>query len=124
MASNGTDRGGLLSAGGILNIMAGVFEINAGVIFSLGGSMPWSLRLFPFLPGVWWEAFMDGWTVIIGGILLALGILAVTGGISAIRGKRFGLSLAGAICTLPTGILGILAVIFVSLTKREFRAEN
>jgi hypothetical protein len=124
MASNGTGKGGLLSAGGILSIMAGVFEINAGVIFSLDGCTPWSPGFLPFLPGVWWEAFMYCGTVITGGFLLALGILAVTGGILAIRRKMFGLSLAGAICALPTGILGILAVIFVSLTKREFRAED
>jgi hypothetical protein len=125
MASNGSDRRGLLSAGGVLSIMAGVFEINAGVvIFLTGGIEPFPLWLFPFLPSVWWEACRHDWRVIMGGLLLALGILAVTGGISAIKGKRFGLSLAGAICALPTGILGILAVIFVSLTKREFRAEN
>jgi hypothetical protein len=125
MASNGTDRGGLLSAGGILSIMAGVFEINAGVIFSLGGCMPWSLWLFPFLPGFWWEAFMSYCgTGITGGFFLALGILAVTGGILAIKTKSFGLSLVGAICALPTGILGILAAIFVALGRREFRAED
>jgi len=125
MASNDTDKGGLLSAGGILSIMAGIFEINAGVIFSLGGCTPWSLWLFPFLPGFWWEAFMSYCgTGITGGLLLALGILAVTGGISAIKTKSFGLSLAGAICALPSGLLGILAVIFVALGKREFGAER
>jgi hypothetical protein len=55
-----------------------------------------------------------------GGLLLALGILAITGGISAVRRRSFGLSLAGAICALPKGILGILAIIFVALGKREF----
>ena len=50
----------------------------------------------------------------------ALGIVAIVGGISAIRRNVFGLSLAGAICALPSGILGILAVILVALGKREF----
>jgi hypothetical protein len=48
--------------------------------------------------------------------------MAIVGGISALRKKRFGLSLAGAICILPTVLLGILAVIFIALGKREFEA--
>jgi hypothetical protein len=127
MASNGTDRGGLLTAGGILSIMAGILEINAGVlIFFIRGIMPYQPWLFPFVlciqtPDV--EAPTYLWPMFTGGLLLALGILAIAGGISAIRRKKFGLSLAGAICALPKGILGILAVIFVALGKREFRAK-
>jgi hypothetical protein len=105
--------------------MAGILEINAGVlIFLTGGIEPYPLWIFPSLQVVWWEALQHGWLVIMGGLLLALGILSVTGGVSAIRRKRFGLSLAGAICALLSGLLGILAVIFVALGKREFRAEN
>jgi len=124
MASNGIDRGRLLSAGGILSIMAGIFEINAGVlIFLTGGIEPYPLWLFPFVlciqtPDI--ESATYLWPVFTGGLLLALGILAIAGGISAIRRKMFGLSLAGAICALPKGVLGILAVIFVALGKREF----
>jgi hypothetical protein len=126
MASSGSHRSGLLTAGGILSIMAGVFEINAGVlIFLTGDIIPYPLWLFPFLPGFWWEALQHGWLVVMGGLLFALGILAVVGGTSAIRRKRFGLSLAGAICTLlSSGLLGILAIIFVALGKREFGAER
>jgi len=58
--------------------------------------------------------------VIIGGCVGILGIVAIVGGISAIKRKKFGLSLAGAICALLSGLMGILAVIFVTLGKREF----
>ena len=61
---------------------------------------------------------------IAGMSLLVLGIIAIVGGISAIKRKSFGLSLAGAICALLSVPLGILAVIFVSLGKREFGAER
>jgi hypothetical protein len=128
MASNDNSRGKLLTAGGILSIMAGIFEINAGVvIFLTGGIMPYQLWLFPFLllvqtPDI--EARSYVWPMFTGGLLLALGILAIAGGVSAIRRKRFGLSLVGAICALPKGILGILAVIFVALGKREFGGEG
>jgi hypothetical protein len=60
----------------------------------------------------------------IGIIIVAAGLIAVVGGISAIRRYRFGLSLAGAICALPLGLFGIPAVIFVALGKREFEAQK
>jgi hypothetical protein len=81
--------------------------------------------------------------------IFAMGIVAIVGGVSAMRRKMFGLPLAGAICcalVAPVGfgeylvgfsvplvgrvwvwgwmILGILAVIFVVLGKREFRAKT
>lgn len=60
----------------------------------------------------------------IGVILAVLGIVAIIGGISVIKRRSFGLSPAGAICALlPINKLGILAIIFVSLGGREFRAE-
>jgi hypothetical protein len=119
-------RGGLLSAGGILSIIVGAFEVIGGGIMvalvSLG--IPLRLLCLPFHP-----RFGDACgmhiipicLIVIGGILLVLGIIAIVGGISAIRRKSFGLSLAGAICALiPLNLLGLLAVIFVSLGKREF----
>jgi hypothetical protein len=144
MASNGSERSGLLSAGGVLSIMAGVFQISSGVSIAVNVLVPnWrslmlaDLLLLPFFPQAWrleilWPFpvpciltyTVQGWWMIIGGCVSVLGILAVVGGISAIRRKRFGLSLAGAICALPSGILGILAVIFVALGKREFGADN
>lgn len=130
MASNGNDRGGLLTAGGILSIVGGAFEvIGGGIIVGLTACTRILLRLalLPFHPGDWFERIIPlipTWLIIVGVPLLVLGIIAIVGGVSALRRKMFGLSLAGAICALPSGILGILAVIFVSLAKREFRAEK
>jgi hypothetical protein len=128
---NDNSRGKLLTAGGILSIVAGIFQINNGGVlmaFFLTHDLEPLWEIFRFLPGFWveWADIHYGppiWQMIMGVFFLVLGILAVTGGISAIRRKKFGLSLAGAISALPSGLLGILAVIFVALGKREFGAE-
>ena len=82
------------------------------------------MLFLPFLPDAWRQAIEFGPILIIVGCVGILGILAIVGGISAIRRKRVGLSLAGAISALLSGLLGILAVIFVALGKREFGAES
>ena len=130
MVSNGNDRGGLLSAGGVLSIVVGAFEVIGGgmMVALISLRMPLRLLLLPCLPrfgGACSMADVPIGLIIMGGLLLVLGILAIAGGVSAIRRKSFGLSLAGAICALiPLNLLGLLAVIFVSLGKREFGAEN
>jgi hypothetical protein len=133
MESSGSHRGGLLSAGGVLSIVAGIYLIVVGIsvavrlmsesVIGPGGVRLWHEVIchslfFPFL--VYWPSYR--W-VIIGGCVGILGIIAIVGGVSALRRKSFGLSLAGAICAVPSFILGILAVIFVALGKREFGAK-
>jgi len=126
MASNGNGRGGLLSAGGILSIIVGAFEVIIGGLIAtlMKLSLPFWHPSSPFFPGVgggFGMVLVPTWVIIIGIVLAVLGIIAIVGGISAIRRGKFGLSLAGAICALlPINILGILAVIFVALAKREF----
>jgi len=117
-------RGGLLSAGGILSIIVGAFEliggIGVGILLAIG--LP-AFRGFPdFLFG---DRFtleaISIWLIVTAIVLGILGIIAIAGGASAIRRGSFGLSLAGAICAfVPLNLLGLLAVIFVSLGKREF----
>ena len=134
MESSGSHRSGLLTAGGILSIVAGIYLIVVGVSVAVrlmlasditpDGVRVWQefIAYSPFFPFiVYWPSYR--W-VIIGGCVGILGIVAIVGGISAIRRKRFGLSLAGAICALPSVILGIPAVIFVAKGKREFGAED
>ena len=57
----------------------------------------------------------------IGGGLLALGIVALIGGIVTLRRKAWGFALAGAICALfPLAPLRILDFVGVILGKKEF----
>lgn len=116
-------RGGLLSAGGILSIIVGVFELLTGGIMV---ASTWVSIPFACLGKSGFEGFCDPSVIlhgltIVGAVLVVLGIMAIVGGVSAIKRRSFGLSLAGAICAiLPINTLGILAVIFVSLGKRDF----
>ena len=130
MGSNGSNRSGLLTAGGVLSIVAGALQVIGGLliaILTVGIRILLRLAHIPFQPGDWGghvAPFIPFWLIIIGVPLFALGIVAIVGGVSAVRRKSFGLSLAGAICALPAMILGILAVIFVSMSKGEFEAKE
>jgi hypothetical protein len=63
----------------------------------------------------------------------AIGVLAILGGISALRRKVWGLALAGAICAvfpphfygrlIWTPVLGVVAVVLVVLSKSEFSSS-
>ena len=127
MASNGNSKGGLLTAGGVLSIIGGVLEaIAGGIVVGIGinniiGGTWWPLPHIPWVP--WGEIVVDFFPaifIIVGILILVLGAIGIAGGISALNRKSFGLSLAGAICILPTALLGILAIIFVSVSKKEF----
>ena len=131
MESNGYGKSRLLTAGGTLSIIAGVLEMIGGGIavaiimrdVALGPLVPF--LPVPFLPGrEIWIVYLQNRFVNLLVIAMVLGVIAIIGGISALRRRSYGLSLAGAICALPSTLLGILAVIFVALGKREFRAEN
>ena len=130
MASDGSNRSGLLTAGGVLGIVAGALQVIGGLliaILTMGIRMLDRLVRIPFYPGDWGACFVHSvpfWLIIIGVPLFALGIVAIVGGVSAIRRGSFGLSLAGSICALPSNILGILAIIFVSVSKGEFEAKE
>jgi len=130
-------RGGLLTAGGILSIIVGALDI-VGAVGVIGGGaamfltslnislMLLFLPLLEHVPQLWLDRIMAAAptsSIVIAGILLVLGIVAIVGGVSAVRRKSFGLSLAGVICALISPfqfLLGLLAVIFVALGKREF----
>jgi len=98
----------MVKAAGILTIIGGIFGIVVGCATAFVGGI---LSLMPGLQ------FMGA----IGGGLLALGIIALIGGIVALRRRAWGFALTGAIlacfCLPP---LGILSVIFLAVRKSEF----
>jgi len=93
---------------GILCIIAGAIAVITGIVVTAVGGIGW------FFGIPWFSA--------IGVPIIAVGIIAIVGGSYALRRRVWGLALAGSICALlgPWAILGILAIIFVSLGKSEF----
>jgi len=131
MTSDGSNRSGLLTAGGVLSIVAGVLEVILGGLAAVALAILrvlFGAALFPFSPDPRFGHAMGlvpFWSVIVGVPLFALGVVAIIGGVYAIRRRVFGLALAGAICALiPLNPLGLLAVIFVAVSKREFQAKE
>ena len=110
---------------GILSIIAGAAGIAGGVLIALFGGI---LGLVSALVGSLGEIAVSGFLGGLGGIIgvigaaaIGLGIVAIIGGIFALRRRVWGLALAGAICaTACMTSLGILAIIFVSMGRREF----
>ena len=110
---------------GILAIIAGAIGIGGGALIVLFGGI---LGLVSALVGTLGEILISGFLGGLGGILgmaggasIGLGIVALIGGIFALRRRRWGLALTGAIlATICMQPLGILAIIFVSLGRREF----
>ena len=123
---------------GILTIIRGSMRIAFGIVVIVAGGWVGALG------GLDWSSWIEEWAgvygleaidlqsiltevfgitstvlIAIGIVLLTFGIVALVGGISAIKRRRWGLALAGSILSLP-GVLGVLAIIFLSLGKREF----
>ena len=93
---------------GILTIIGGIVGIIFGSFAIFGTTLAAALTGF-------------AWIGAIGGGLLALGIVALIGGISTMKRKTWGLALVGAICALfPIVPLGVMAIIFVTMGKSEF----
>jgi hypothetical protein len=123
---------------GILTIIEGATRIAFGTGVIIAG------RWVGALGGLDWSSWIEEWArvyglgtadiqsiltrilgvsstalIAVGAVLLAFGIVALVGGINALKRKRWGLALAGSILSLP-GVMAILAIIFVSLGKKEF----
>lgn len=110
---------------GVLDIIEGVFGVLGcigfiiiSIVFSLNANQPGftDYDLDPLTASSAATLFL-----VIAIILAIMSVLAIVGGIFAVRRKKWGFALAGSIAAaIPGSILGILAVIFVGMSKNEF----
>lgn len=97
---------------GILDIISGVFGLVIGGIFMLVPYEP--VSYYPY-----YDYYEED--IAVGAILFMVGIVALIGGMFALRRKVWGLALAGSIFALFCGgILGLLAIIWTAMAKTEF----
>lgn len=100
---------------GILDLILGVPGLIIGIVLAVVGG------LLTF--------FIAGLGALIGAPLVILSIVAVVGGVFSIRKRVWGLALAAAICgfiaglpfIVPAILLGIPAIVFTALGKRQFK---
>ena len=94
---------------GVLTIIGGICGIAIGaIIATLGSAFLWGIPGLELIAGI-------------GGGIIAIGVIALIGGIFTLRRQSWGFALAGAILALfPIIPLGVLAIIFVSMGKDEF----
>ncbi|MBN1855570.1 MAG: hypothetical protein JW846_01295 [Dehalococcoidia bacterium] len=104
------------TSGGIMCLVAGTWGVMSGVILTFITSS---------YPTVWIRlSLME--TVLVNRLApfgAALGLVAILGGVYALRRRRWGLALAGAICAAmipPPLFVGVLAIVFISVGRDEF----
>ena len=117
-------RSGLLTAGGVLAIIGAA----VGLFYALMIIGQWVYELTDSGSSLSGD---DRWVIVANGIAgIAFGLLAtleLIGGILALKKNRFKLSLFGAICgilCLPSLLFGVLATIFIALSKSEFKQSS
>ncbi len=110
---------------GILTIIDGSFSILVFLALLVGSIVLWTspgwadINESDFAPLT--AAGVGAIVLVFAIVVLALAVLELLGGISALQKKRWGLALAGSIAAaLPGNILGILAIIFLAMSKDEF----
>ena len=106
---------------GILCIIAAVICLTFVVLSVLFISVFQLFWIFGASPGQELPGgdYVNG--ILIGGGIVS--IVTIAGAVCAFERRIWGLALAGSICALVGfGILGILAIIFISLSKSEFKS--
>ncbi|MFC2009137.1 hypothetical protein ACFLUT_03690 [Chloroflexota bacterium] len=104
------------TVGGILCLVTGTWGVMSGALLAaITSSYPTA-----------WIQFNPFQTLILNRIAplgIALGAVAIAGGVCALRRRRWGIALSGAICAAmipPPFFLGVLAIIFLAVSRPDF----
>jgi hypothetical protein len=109
------------TTGGILSIIVGAMDLIASLFMGFAACAG-SMFMDDYYTTADYGFISTAFFGFLAFYLLILGLLSLTGGIFAVRRKKWGLALTGAITAFfGGGILGILAIIFVAMSKKEFR---
>ncbi len=108
-------------------VVAGVFSIISGIL-SLGGFITFlvagiavSTNFVNIYIGDSAVGIATGTLIVFALLSLAIGILAIVGGVYSLQRSKWSLAFVGSICTLvPSFVLGLVAVILVSTSRDEF----
>jgi len=110
--------------GGILSIVSGAIGVLGAIVLFLFTTLFGAIFTDPYFGVSDGTEVLPFLATIYGGmgvILLVFSVVAIIGGVYAIKKKLWGMALAGAICGLlsfwPTGIA---AIILISIGKNEF----
>jgi len=112
---------------GILNMISGVFFLIGGItIVGVGKPMATMVAGYVMysmeLSGTPSTPFITTIVSVLATALIILGVMSILGGIYSIKRSVWGLVLAGSISTLISlAPLGVPAVVFTALSKKEFR---
>jgi hypothetical protein len=116
---NDRPRSGMLTAGGVLAIISGALGIIVGLGFAIATAFGLEVEVVR-------DTVTETWVLgaayaPLGIVGIILGVLAMVGGSRAFARKNFGWAITGGICALLCGgLLGLLSLIFIAVTKREF----
>lgn len=121
-----------LTTGGILSIISGVLGALFGGLNVIAGVVLLGGEEVDIGDGNVLTSD-DSWMyLVMGAIMVVCGVLAIVGGVYALKKKRFGLALAGAICSIFATatlcglgiVLGITAVVLVAISKSKFKKQE
>ena len=115
--------------GGVLTIISGVFgliEFLGMIGMTIFLSYIFTSPTFNVRPGSHESLRMVQLVYgIMAFVLLVLGVVAIVGGIYAMKKRLWGMALAGAICGILTFLpLGIIATVFIAQAQKEFSSPH